>query len=100
MTYLAGAVAIIWCAGAIFFAMQHLNDVRLVQNNLVPGARYTGLTWNRWKFMRITQIDPALLTETGLGHLKTAVRHERIIMAWLFGGSIPLAWAGTVLHAS
>jgi hypothetical protein len=39
MTYLLAGVVVIWLCGVLFFTGQHLNDVRVVLNNLSPDAQ-------------------------------------------------------------
>src|SRR5687768_1613206 len=39
MTYLLAGMVVIWLCGLLFFVGQHLNDVRVVLNNLAPGAQ-------------------------------------------------------------
>ncbi len=37
MTYFLAALIVIWVCGLLFFSGQHLNDIRVVLNNLAPG---------------------------------------------------------------
>jgi hypothetical protein len=39
MTYLLAGGVVIWLCGLLFFAGQHLNDIRVVPNNLAPDAQ-------------------------------------------------------------
>jgi hypothetical protein len=39
MTYLLAGMVVIWLCGLLFFVGQHLNDVRVVLNNLAPDAQ-------------------------------------------------------------
>ena len=39
MTYLLAGLVAIWLCGLLFLAGQHLNDVRVVLNNLAPDAQ-------------------------------------------------------------
>jgi hypothetical protein len=38
VTYSLAVLIVIWLCGLLFFAGQHLNDLRVVLNNLAPGA--------------------------------------------------------------
>jgi hypothetical protein len=88
MDYLFGALVAIWIIGTLFLAGVHLNDIRRVLNNLVPGAPFAGelLSWKLPRRGRITKVDPAFLNETGRAYLVKAIRNERIAIAWMFGG--------------
>jgi len=39
MTYLLAGIISVWLGGLLFFAGQHLNDIRVVLNNLAPDAQ-------------------------------------------------------------
>jgi hypothetical protein len=39
MTYLLAGIIVVWLCGLLFLAGQHLNDIRLVLNNLAPDAQ-------------------------------------------------------------
>ena len=55
-------------------------------------ARYF-FSLGRFEGCRITNIDPARLTVLGRAHLERAIRHERIMFAWIGAGCIILVWA-------
>jgi len=87
MTYLADGLTAVWVIGTFVLAGVHLNDHRRVFNNLVPGAALTGHIWD-WMLRKhsLIKIDPALLNETGRTYRAKAIRNERIMFAWMFGG--------------
>ena len=86
MTYLDGLTTI-WVVGALVLAGVHLNDHRRVFNNVVPGAALGGHLWG-WMLRKhsLVKIDPALLNESGRTYRTKAIRNERIMFAWMFGG--------------
>lgn len=88
MAYILDALAAIWVIGTLILAGLHLNDIRRILNNLVPGAPFVGelLSWKLPRRGRITKIDPEFLNEAGRAHLAKAVWHERISIVWMFGG--------------
>ena len=92
MSYLATALITGWIIGLLFLIGQMLNDIRLILNNLAPGEGYAGhwlvtplsIGWR----IRATWVDPSRLTDVGRLHQKTAIRHERIMFAWMIVGFI------------
>jgi hypothetical protein len=102
MMYLVTGLIVVWFAGLLFLAGQQLNDIRLVLNNLAPGARYSDFSDVSFLGFRIvaSRINPAGLTETGRAHLKKAIRNERIMFAWMVSGFLLLVWASSHLKAS
>ena len=87
MTYLADGLTAIWVLGILVLAGVHLNDHRRIFNNLLPGAALAGHIWD-WMRRKhsLIKIDPALLNETGRTYRTKAIRNERIMFAWMFGG--------------
>jgi len=87
MTYLAYGLTGIWVVGIFVLAGVHANDIRRLLNNLAPGAPLTGHIWNAsLRKHSLINIDPALLNETGRAYRTKAIRNERIMFAWMFGG--------------
>jgi hypothetical protein len=130
MTYVVAGLIVIWFCGLLFLAGQFLNDLRLIYNNIAPGAQSISESpsdplWKRilmgslaflldfaalsyfWgllnHFDRVTSswiADPARLTETGLFHLKKATRHMQIAFAWVPAGVLLIIWASFYFNAS
>ena len=91
MIYVANGFLVLWLAGLLVLTGVAMNDIRLVLNNLVPGARYSDFcTGLRLRLM--SRIDPDRLTEAGRMHQKRAARHELIMLAWVVCGAILLVW--------
>ena len=93
--YLAGSVAAVWFCGLIFFTGRALNLMRLVLNNLAPGEPLWGtgdvksITPLGGEFrIQASAVDPAGLSELGKIYRKQAIRNERMMFAWGFGGFI------------
>jgi hypothetical protein len=90
MTYLAYGLTGIWVVGIFVLAGVHANDIRRLLNNLAPGAPLAGHVWNSsLRKHSLINIDPALLNETGRAYRTKAIRNERIVFAWMFGGLLP-----------
>jgi hypothetical protein len=87
MAYLADGLTAVWVVGILVLAAVHLNDIRRLLNNLVPSAPLSGHIWN-WSRRKhsLIKIDPALLNEAGRAYRTKAIRNERIMFAWMFGG--------------
>lgn len=84
----------IWVAGLLFFVGQTLNDIRVALNNLAPDARYSDYSYvdfTGFRLKLVSKINPAWLTDVGRQHQAKAIRHERIMFAWIIGGLIFLA---------
>lgn len=121
MTLALTILAAIWGCGLLLIAGLYLNDLRVVLNNVAPGAQMSTLPARpRWMHqtaaivslgsfetllltaisltigrvlkldsaasVRISQCDPACLTDAGRLHLASAARHERFALAWVVAG--------------
>lgn len=139
MNYVVAGLIVVWFGGMTVIAGLLLNDIRLIYNNIAPGAQSkkdpplqdsslrrvadalffgadmlifwpvltvmaminrSGTDFDRFSGTWITRIDPALLTDTGLVHLKKAKRHEWIALAWMVAGTVVIVWASTYFQAS
>jgi hypothetical protein len=89
MIYVVTSLIVIWLAGLLVLAGQALNDIRLVLNNLTPDARYSDFA-SGFRLRLVSRIKPASLTDLGRQQQGRAIRHERIMFAWVIGGLILL----------
>ena len=108
MTYLATGFVVVWTAGLLFLVGRAFNFSRLALNNIVPGKPYWDHSdYYRHYFSSIFRrrsiiglaVDPESLTEVGRQYQKSAIRNERISLAWMAGGVVPLVWAVSYLMA-
>jgi hypothetical protein len=85
MIYVASGVFFIWLAGLYFLAGRSRDQIRLALDHRAPDAQPSD--FRRFGFRKMAHnIDPALLTEAGHGHLKQAIRTEKIMVHWLVDG--------------
>lgn len=89
MIYVANGLLVLWLAGMLMLVGVAMNDIRLVLNNLVPGARYSDFC-DGLRLKLMSRIDPQQLTAAGQIHQKRAARHELMILAWAACGAIIL----------
>ena len=91
MIYVANGFLVLWLSGLLVLTGVAMNDIRLVLNNLAPGASYSDFcTGLRLKLM--SRIDPDRLTDAGRMYQKAAARHELILLTWIVCGAILLAF--------
>jgi hypothetical protein len=97
MITLSYTVLTIWIFGLIFFAIQILNYIRLIYNNLAPSDRFGNprehFDWESYffKWHRITP-NPKYLTDTGRLHQRGIYRTYWMILAWFVIGSAIIAY--------
>ena len=85
--YLFGGAVAIWLTGLLVLATRSRNQVRFALEH--RHAEATRSEFTRFGFRRLaSNIDPALLTETGRIHLERAVRSERLLLLWMLDGPL------------
>jgi hypothetical protein len=92
MTFASIILILIWLTTVVILAGRWMEDLRVLHNNLVPGASSlnymkSGLIHRLW--FRFDNMDPARLNETGRERLKRAIRNERLMYLCMVAG-LPL----------
>ena len=95
MIYLAYLAAVIWVCVMLFLAARLMNNLRLMLNNLAPGANYWGPEYEAFRRgYRFSRIDPALFNEEGQRHLKASRYHGALFGIWQIVGFVLAVSAG------
>jgi hypothetical protein len=102
MTYLPVLLIAVWLIGLIVLIWRWMENIRVIHNNLAPGAAASGymkpgLIPNlRFRFSRI---DPERLNSVGRNRLGGAIWTERVMYAWMAAGLFLAAYCSDALRS-
>jgi len=101
MNYIPALLIAVWLIGLIVLLWRWMENIRIVHNNLAPGAAASGymkpglipILW-----FRFSAIDPEHLNSIGRSHLNGAIWTERVMYVWMTAGLFLAAYYSDALR--